>query len=202
MSKLWGSERLRNLFLITQPVGLTPEPKFFAFQFLDMLESRQPCHVFSLEWILLITQSWYSFCLFRTVMSREKKMHLECPNSGSQINNYRLSKKCIGLCRCLLSRMEKRDILWHFDINVFGSKFPAPLCFSSVFSHPTLHCWRGSQLALIWDVAMGRPGLVMTATFWAPAEANRLPQGWHAHMSNLLRPGSVQICNGRARCHL
>lgn len=139
MSKLWGSERLRDLFLITQPVGLTSEPKFFAFQFLDMLESRQPCHVFSLEWILLITQSQHSFSLLRTVMSREKKMHLEWPNSGSRINNYRLSKKCMGLCRCLLSRMEKRDILWHFDINflVWSSQLLSVSLLCSLTPHST-----------------------------------------------------------------
>lgn len=38
----WGWDRLSKLFIIIQPVGLTPKPKLFPFQGLAILETCQP----------------------------------------------------------------------------------------------------------------------------------------------------------------
>lgn len=90
----------------------------------------------------------------------------------------------------------KHDILSHFHISVLCLKFPTPFCFSSLLSHPTLDCWRSSQQALTYDAAVGKDWLNNDSTIsWVPAEANRLPQGWHAHVSYLLLPGNIQLCS-------
>lgn len=89
----------------------------------------------ALQWIFTAMNSghnqwWYCFCLFTIVMSREKKMYLEWPKIGSQINNYKLSKKkCKELWRCLLSWMEKT---WH-SLTLGHQCFWFPVPSSSLF---------------------------------------------------------------------